>query len=145
MLKRLIVGLVLTIVLVTACGSGDSNDGTRAGAGSTPRPSSPARLTIVTPQNGAVVKGPDVPMKLELDGGKVVQPMGNMSGMEIDPREGHIHITVDGQLISMNYGLHEPLKNLSAGTHTLRAEFVATDHMPFDPPVFQEIAFTVKR
>jgi hypothetical protein len=30
-----------------------------------------------------------------------------------------------------------------AGTHTLRAEFVALDHGPFRPPVIAEVTFAV--
>ena len=44
----------------------------------------------------------------------------------------------------MNYGLTEDLP-VHPGTYFLQAEFVASDHAPFDPRVWSnEVAFTVK-
>ena len=33
------------------------------------------------------------------------------------------------------------LRNVSPGTHTLTADFVAADHLPFDPPVTTQVTF----
>jgi hypothetical protein len=33
---------------------------------------------------------------------------------------------------------------LSAGTHVVKVEFVAADHLPFEPRVLSQAAFVVK-
>jgi hypothetical protein len=33
---------------------------------------------------------------------------------------------------------------VAPGQHTLRVEFVASDHLPFDPRVISEVVFEVK-
>lgn len=137
-MRRTMTAVAAASILLAACGGGGSEP--KAGAPS-PRPSSPAQIAIVSPTNGQVVHGPTVPLEIKLTGAKVVQP----STTNLNPREGHIHIALDGQIVSMNFSLHQPLKNVSPGTHTLRVEFAASDHQPWDPRVFQEIAFTVKK
>lgn len=146
-MKGALAAGALVALTLAACGSGGSASapsGTHSmdmHGGPSPRPSSPAKIQILTPTNGQVVKGPDVPLRIKLTGGKIVQP----STTHVVPTEGHVHVALDGQLVSMNFGLNQPLKNVSPGTHTLHVEFVASDHQPFDPRVFQEIAFTVKK
>jgi hypothetical protein len=44
----------------------------------------------------------------------------------------------------MNYQVDATLPNVSPGQHLLRVEFVASDHAPFDPRVFQQVTFTVQ-
>jgi hypothetical protein len=105
------------------------------------RPSSPARLSILSPRNGQVIHGSTVPVRLKLKDAKVVKPVST----HITGRKGHIHIRLDGKIISMNYGLNETIHKVSPGTHTLQVEFVASDHLPFDPRVLKEVAFEVKR
>ena len=43
----------------------------------------------------------------------------------------------------MTYGLEQqvPVGGLSPGPHQLRAEFVAADHAPFNPPVVATVTF----
>jgi hypothetical protein len=63
---------------------------------------------------------------------------------DIRPDQGHIHLYVDNNLVSMNYGTTQDLQ-VAPGTHILRAEFVASDHAPFDPRVVTpDVVFTVR-
>jgi hypothetical protein len=70
----------------------------------------------------------------------VVEP----SVREVTPTTGHIHVELDGVVVSMNYDLGQTIRVPDPGTHTLRVEFVAADHRPFDPRVFADVAFTAK-
>ena len=63
--------------------------------------------------------------------------------MHIVPDEGHLHVFLDGSIVSMQFGLDGSLPNVAPGQHVLRVEFVASDHLPFDPRLFQSVVFTV--
>jgi hypothetical protein len=106
------------------------------------RPSTAAGLVIVSPQPGEVLLGDPatVPVELRLDGGRVVP----FTSLRLVPNEGHIHLYLDGSLVSMTTGLEARI-SASPGRHELRAEFVAVDHGPFDPRVIVTVAFSVRR
>jgi hypothetical protein len=103
------------------------------------RPSSTATLSIVKPMDGAHVSGSQLEVALKLNGGQIV----SASTTQLTPVTGHIHLSVDGRLVSMTYGLLQPidLRGLSPGTHTILAEFVAADHAPFNPRVTAAATF----
>ncbi|MEX2274223.1 MAG: hypothetical protein WEA10_01465 [Actinomycetota bacterium] len=107
------------------------------------RPASTASLGIDEPtMQERVLQGAPIPVRLDLRGGRVVQE----SSSAITPDEGHIHLTLDGRLLSMTYGPNAPLElpgDLDTGEHLLEVEFVATDHFPFDPRVRAETSFEV--
>jgi hypothetical protein len=104
-----------------------------------PRPSSPATVEIVAPANGATVAGTSVHVVLKLTGAKIV----TATTTNIRPDEGHVHLYLNGQIVSMNYGLEQDLP-VTPGTYVFRAEFVAADHAPFSPRVqSSEVVFTV--
>ena len=104
-----------------------------------PRPSSPATVEIVSPANGATVTGTSVHVVLKLTGAKVV----TATTTNVRPDEGHVHLYLNGQIVSMNYGLEQDLP-VTPGTYVFRAEFVAADHAPFSPRVESaEVVFTV--
>lgn len=130
--------LALTIA---ACSGGDG--GSEAPAATTApaaaaRPSSPAKLTIMSPRNGQTV-GERPELRLDLDGGKIV----NQTTTRVQGDEGHIHLHVDGKLIDMNYGLRQRLPQLPPGQHVVVVEFVAADHAPFEPRILTQAAFEV--
>lgn len=97
------------------------------------RPSSTATIAFVTPTKDQVVTGDQLEVRLRLDGGRIVQS----SSTTLTPDTGHIHLFVDGAIVSMTYGTEQriPLGGLEPGPHVLQAEFVAADHGPFDPRV----------
>ena len=105
-----------------------------------PRPTSTATLTITKPTPGQVVHGNDLTVVMTLPGGTIV----NTSSTKLAPNTGHIHLSIDGKLESMTYGLVQVLDlyDFAPGPHTLLAEFVANDHGPFDPRVTATVTFT---
>ena len=117
----------------------------RARSGGTPtpspRPSSPAQITIVSPKEGSVVRGPSVTVRVRLAGATIVPA----TTKNITPTTGHLHLSLDGKLISMNYQATQTLPDVPPGTHVLKVEFVAADHLPFNPRVITGVTFTVKQ
>jgi len=107
-----------------------------------PRPASTARLAIVAPNDGTAIAGDELEVVLELDGGRVVEE----ATTQLAPDEGHIHLSVDGAVVSMTYGTVQvvDLRTLDAGTHLLEAEFVAADHGPFSPRVLAKTTFATR-
>jgi hypothetical protein len=81
-----------------------------------------------------------VQVRLALTGARIVK----ITSTNLRPDEGHVHLYLDGQIISMNYQLTNVIPNVPPGQHVIRAEFVATDHAPFDPRVFAQVVFEVK-
>jgi hypothetical protein len=102
------------------------------------RPVTTARLAIVEPTPNEVT-GPDVPLRLDLIGGTIVP----QASTRLSPTEGHVHLYVDGKLVSMTYALTDDVKGLAPGPHSLRAEFVAADHAPFKNPVVAAVVIQV--
>ena len=135
------LAIVATLVLV-ACGGGGSAAGTSPSATPTQveRPSSTAQLSIVRPKNGAVVEGSTVNLRVDLQGAEIVPA----TTTNIVPDEGHLHVILDDQLISMTEGLTQSIPDVSPGLHRLTVEFVASDHAPFDPRVVAVVAFQVQ-
>jgi hypothetical protein len=104
-----------------------------------PRPASTARLELRRPVEGAVERGGDLAVVLALDGGRIVET----ASTELAPDTGHVHLSLDGDVVSMTFGLVQvvDLRDVAPGEHTLLAEFVAADHAPFDPPVTATVRF----
>ena len=105
------------------------------------RPSTTARLTVLSPHAGEVLRGDPatIHISLELDGGQIVPA----TSLRLVPNEGHIHLSLDGSLIAMT-GLVGDVA-AAPGPHTLSAEFVAIDHGPFQPRVIATVTFTAVR
>lgn len=122
--------LVVGTVTMSACG------GTSKPVAA--RPSTTARLQIVQPTPNQQT-GPDVDLKVDLIGARVVQRTAGT----LTPDEGHIHVSVDGKLVSMAYGTEQPITGLTPGQHSVQAEFVAIDHAPFKNRVVAAALFTV--
>ena len=138
---RAAVVLAVAALGLAACSGGDGGGSAASATTAAPaasRPSSPAKLTIVTPRNGQTVKE-GAQLRLGLDNAKIV----NQTTTRIQGDEGHIHLHVDGKLVDMNYGLRQRLPQLPPGQHVVQVEFVAADHAPFDPRVLTQAAFKV--
>ena len=146
------VGATLSLAFVlVACGGNEPADGPTAtssgnamshGASVSPatdRPSTDAKIRIVEPQDGDVFEG-TVEIRLELDGARVV----DQTSTDLRPDEGHVHVLLDDQLVSMTDGLEQTLQDVAPGLHVLKVEFVANDHAPFDPRMIEAVAFEVE-
>ncbi len=157
---RATVIAVVAALVVAACGGSVPGTAAPDGSGAVPtpiaspttsaeaassspvgsRPSSPAVVAIVSPTNGASITGDTVHVVLSLTGAEIV----SATTQNIRPDQGHVHLYVDNALVSMNYGLEQDLP-VQPGTYVLKAEFVASDHAPFNPRVWSpEVFFTVK-
>jgi hypothetical protein len=136
-------------ILVGACASpAGSPPGPTNPVASASRPSSPAVVMVVQPTSAASVTptpcpgatGSCVHVVLSLTGATIV----SATTTAVRPDQGHVHLYVDNVVVSMNYGLEQDLP-VHTGTYVLKAEFVAADHVPFNPRVWSpEVLFTVK-
>ena len=131
--------LALALGLAACSGGGGPAAPATTAAATAPRPSSPAKLTIVTPRNGQTVRQDRPEVRVDLTGAKIV----NQTTPRIEGDQGHLHLLVDGKLVTMNYGLSERLPQLPPGQHVVQVEFVAADHAPFDPRILTQAAFVV--
>ncbi|HXI46927.1 MAG TPA: hypothetical protein VNH13_11545 [Candidatus Acidoferrales bacterium] len=131
---------VLVSLALAACGPGATPAASPAATALGPRPASPATVEILQPAAGATVTGTSVHVVLRLTGGQIV----TTTTTDIRPDQGHVHLYVDNILVSMNYGLEQDIP-VHPGTYVLKAEFVASDHAPFNPRVWStEVFFTVR-
>lgn len=127
---------VLSALIVAACGSDEGTESPRRA----PRPRSTAVVKIAEPAPGAAIPGLQVRIRLELTGGRIVAE----TSKNLKPDEGHLHLTLDGKIVSMTFGLEQEVTVEKPGTHLLQAEFVAADHAPFNPRVLVTTTFSTQ-
>ena len=106
------------------------------------RPASTATIAFAEPVPGQVVNGDDLEVLVRVDGATIVEG----SSTDIAPDTGHLHLFVDGAIISMTSGEIQEIAvgDLDPGVHQLQAEFVAADHAPFDPRVVVTTTFVTE-
>jgi hypothetical protein len=150
-MRQVLVGLVVTLALTgPACGgNGAADGGADGGASPQPtaavRPASTGKIAILEPEPGATVNANDVTVRLDLKGATVVEEVST----NLKPDEGHIHLVLDGQTLTLLGSLEESLNELAEGPltpgpHLLEVEFVAADHGPFNPRVISTVSFTAR-
>lgn len=124
-----------------ACGGDDAPpSGATTTATAAVRPASTATLTIISPKIGAVVTGSTVTVKVDLQGAKIV----TTTSTNLQPDEGHLHVILDDQLVTMTAQTETTIPGVAPGHHILKVEFVANDHGPFFPNVVAVSSFEVK-
>jgi hypothetical protein len=143
---RGMAAVAVTLTLMgAACGGGDPAPDQPPTSQASPtiaqdRPASTGELTIVSPENGERFSGDTAQLEIDLQGAEVV----DQASTDLQPHEGHLHVVLDGMLVSMTSGTSQLLQGLTPGEHLLQVEFVANDHAPFDPRVLAAVTFEVK-
>ncbi len=136
------VAAVALVLAVAACGDPAPGDPTATQASPSiaqDRPASTGELEIVSPQNGQRISGNTAQLEIDLQGADLV----DQTSTDLQPDEGHLHVVLDGELVSMTSGTSQPLRGLTPGEHLVQVEFVANDHAPFDPRVLAAVTFEV--
>ena len=134
-MRRGLVALLLAASFTACGGAGSSTVATTPPA----RPTSTATIAIESPRDGATIRGSTVRVRVRLTGGTIVP----LTTKALTPDEGHLHITLDDTLVSMTGDTSQTLTDVTPGQHLLTVEFVATDHLPFEPRVLDEVSFRV--
>ena len=126
---------LLALLALAGCSKGGNSAGSKPAA----RPATDARIQILQPTPNQET-GPDVTVQVKLIGAKEV----DRQGPPIVPTEGHIHVSLDGNVVAMAYSDTQVLKALTPGPHSVQVDYVATDHIPFSNRVTAAVLFTVK-
>ena len=148
----LLVLLTTALACITACGSVTAAGGPPSSETLAPtpyptpsgglghRPSSPVKITLISPVSGTTVHGTSVLVRVSVSGGIVTPTVS----AEISPTKGHVHLYLNNQLIYMAYTLQQEITVKPGLEYSMYAEFVAQDHFPFEPrDVTPPIFFTV--
>ena len=138
-MARRLLALTAGVMLVASGCREQTDHSSSATATSTARPASTAVLDIVSPAAGATVTGSELKVEVSLQGAHVL----GSTTTKLRPDEGHVHLSLDGQLQQMSYGLEQTVP-VTPGNHVLQAEFVAGDHAPFFPRVIAVKRFSVR-
>lgn len=96
-------------------------------------------IELTEPLAGATVLAGEVPVNVKTTNLK----FASASNTNV-PGEGHVHYTLDDRPFVMSITPDAVLKDVEPGTHKLVAELVQNNTQPFNPPVLQEIEFTVE-
>ena len=93
------------------------------------RPPSSVQVKLISPTNGLVVHGTSVHVVVAVSGGTVTP----VYSTHISPTVGHVHLYMNSQLVYMSYTLTQDLPVVPGAEYSIYAEWVASDHFPFDP------------
>jgi hypothetical protein len=132
MIRLLRWALAFAVLVSASCGNGQPAEA---------RPRSSATVAIAEPDANATVDTKTFRVEIDLEGGRIVKE----TSRDLTPDDGHVHVSIDGQIQSQTFGLVQDLKTPPPGKHLLQVEFVAKDHGPFEPRVVASIPFEVKR
>lgn len=136
---RLLLMLAALAILTAACDLPFVGASPTPSPSGTPRPRSTATIAIVQPLPASVVTTTTVNVQFQLTGGRIVA----VTSKNLTPDTGHIHLSIDGRVLSMNYqpSATVSLQAFAPGPHVLQGEFVAVDHIPFNPRVIAKLVF----
>jgi hypothetical protein len=140
--------LAAVAVVLSAAGCGGSSHAAsrQPGPPTSLRPgNSAARLTIITPANGAVIHTRTVHVKARLAGAETENPATALA------LPGYLHLYLDSKIISIapvasnDSVTNQAIGHVKPGRHTLKIEFVGPNHLPFRPRVIAAVTFTLGR
>ena len=136
---RFLVTLAAVALLTAACSLPFASASPTPSPSGTPRPRSTATVTILQPQPDSVVTTTTLNVQFQLTGGRIVA----ITSKDLTPDTGHVHVSIDGHVLSMNYqpSATVSLQAFAPGPHVLQGEFVAADHLPFNPRVIAKLIF----
>jgi len=130
---------VLAAVFCASCGGSPAAQGPPA---SSPQPASLAKLTILAPSSGQIIRGSTVLVRVRL----VVTRAGSPAAAP-----AYLHVYVDNRISTIQPAVfttgvtEQAVHGLGPGRHQLRAEFVGPNHLPFRPPVIATVTVVVRR
>jgi hypothetical protein len=140
-------GAAAVAVAMAAAACGGSGPAARRppGPSTTVPPAGAARLTFITPASGAVIHTRTIHVKVRLTGASTENPATTAA------LPGYVHLYLDSKIISIapvagnDSVTRQAIRHAGPGRHTLKAEFVGPDHLPFRPRVTATVTFTVRR
>lgn len=98
-----------------------------------------ATVTIASPEAGDVVPANEpVALEVDLEGGELTA-----ENEAADPSKGHLHVYVDGQLVSMP-STATPEVELEPGDHEITVEFTQADHRSYEPRILDRVQVTAR-
>ncbi len=134
-MKRFALVTMLALSLA-ACGGSEPNGNPSPSPSNTrARIASTAVIRIVSPMPGETVSTKGATVKISLTGAHIVKS----GSTNLKPDEGHVHLSVDGRVITLTGTLEVSTGPLKAGPHLIEIEFAASDHGPFSPRVIQQV------
>lgn len=96
-----------------------------------------AEVAFASPTDGATVPANEpVTIEIDLTGGELATSPSDAGG--------HLHIFVDGSVVSMPSGDTAEVE-LEPGEHELRVEYVDIQHASYDPPIQETISVTAEK
>jgi len=94
------------------------------------------RISVLSPVQDAQVTGPDVEVRMEVEG-VTLSPRRSRMG-------AYILLRLDNAPPVKTFTDNFTYKGIGAGTHTLRVELRRNDDTSFDPPVRTQVRFAVR-
>ena len=94
------------------------------------------RVRVVSPVEGARVVGPDVEVRLEIEGATLSPRRSRMGA--------YLLLRLDNAPPVKTFTDNFTYKGVGAGNHTLRVELRRNDDTSFDPPVRAQVSFSVR-
>lgn len=120
-------------------GYGEEGDASR-GTSPTLKEQGPS-LQIIEPQDGAVLPGGDLYLRVDVRG-IIMDP--DAIGKPKVPGRGHWHIYLDGKWIGASAAREYAVTELTPGPHHIRVSLANNDHSPLNPPVEDSIVLDVR-
>ena len=144
-LVRVFLAAMAVVLAAAACGGSGQAASGPPGPPTSPRPGGAARLTIITPASGAVIHTRTVHVKVRLTGASTENPATTQA------LPGYVHLYLDSKITSIapvasnDSVTEQAIGGVRPGRHTLKAEFVGPDHLPFRPRVTAAVTFAARR